>query len=299
MLYPFVLTPVYILHVCTNLEISFSFNSEADAEIASLAAAWNCPVLSNDSDFFIFDIKAGYIPLYFFHWKSDLLTVSIFDRRKLASHFGIRAELIPLLASLAGNDYVSSDTLAAFSRALSRVQTPNRFSRREARFASIANLLTGLPSSCTQGEALEHSLQMISSWENRDELRQAVELSLQEYNFKQSKLLGYFESGTICSSLRTQNGQEIEEWVLRQLRAGRFSTKSISSLIGGKCLLRIQVENCREVSANRCSLLLRQFIYITLNNAGAGNEEEESITTVPRMGSRGFDNKAVKSCTKC
>lgn len=32
---------------------------EADREIACLAHQWNCPVLTNDSDFFIFDLPGG------------------------------------------------------------------------------------------------------------------------------------------------------------------------------------------------------------------------------------------------
>ncbi|XP_058943973.2 protein asteroid homolog 1 isoform X2 [Pocillopora verrucosa] len=94
------------LEALRNRGVKFvSSDSEADTEIASLAYVWNCPVLSNDSDFFIFDIKAGYVPLAFFTWNSSCLTVRVFHRQKLASHFRIRAELIPLLASLAGNDY--------------------------------------------------------------------------------------------------------------------------------------------------------------------------------------------------
>ena len=109
----------------SNLTSFFFHNSEADTEIASLAYVWNCPVLSNDSDFFIFDIKAGYIPFEFLEWNSSSLTASVFYRQKLASHHRIRAELIPLWASLAGNDYVSRDLSSTFNRALNGFQTFN------------------------------------------------------------------------------------------------------------------------------------------------------------------------------
>lgn len=33
--------------------------AEADWEIACLARQWKCPVLSNDSDFYIFDLPGG------------------------------------------------------------------------------------------------------------------------------------------------------------------------------------------------------------------------------------------------
>ena len=60
-----------------------SLNSEADSEIASLVAAWDCAVLSNDSDLFIFDIKGAYIPLSFLRWKSSRFTAKIYYRSKL------------------------------------------------------------------------------------------------------------------------------------------------------------------------------------------------------------------------
>lgn len=268
--------------------LSLFLNSEADAEIASLARSWNCPVLGNDSDFFIFDVKAGYIPLSFFDWKAGQLTASIFYRSKLASHLRIRAELIPLLASLAGNDYVSLDALAAFNRALTRTQTMNRFSRREARFASIANMLSELPDSCNQQKALESVLQMISSPQNRGELRQVVELSLQEYNIKESNLLDYFRTGAVLSSLRTRNGHEIEHWVLRRFRSGLFSTKFMNSLTSGKCLLRVQVENCEEISANRSSLWLRQFVYGILNDVKEGTKEAGNLPAVQEWDREGM-----------
>lgn len=178
------LLPLLARHVFVdalrNRGVKFVFSdSEAETEIASLAYAWNCPVLSNDSDFFIFDIKAGYIPITLFNWNSSCLTVRIFYRRKLTLHFRIHAELIPLLASLAGNDYVSCDLLFAFNRALNHIQTSNHFSKRGARFESIAHMLSKLPDS-SEEEALERALKLVKPAENGEHLRQAVELSLQE-----------------------------------------------------------------------------------------------------------------------
>ena len=143
-----------------------------------MAAAWNCAVLSDDSDFFIFDVKGGYIPLSFLQWKSSPLKAKIYDRSKLASRFRIRPELLPLLASLAGNDYVSGNELADFHSALSRVQTNNRASKREAKFAKIASFLRELPSSCSQEEALKSTLELITSKRSRNTLERVIELSL-------------------------------------------------------------------------------------------------------------------------
>ena len=244
-----------------------------------MAQSLNCPVLGNDSDFFIFDVKEGYIPLSFFNWKAGELRASIFYRSKLASHFGIRAELIPLLASLAGNDYVKTHALEAFYRALTGSPGTQHFSRSEERFRKIANKLSEPPDSCNQQEALESVLQMISS-EDRCKLKQAVQLSLQEYKIKESNLFDYFTTRAVCSSLRTRNGHEIKQWVLERFRSGLFSTKFMNSLTSGKCLLRVQVENCDEISANRSSLRLRQFVYGILNDVEEGTNEPGNLPSV-------------------
>ena len=199
-----------------------------------MANAWNCRVLGNDSDFFIFDIKAGYIPLSSCNWTEadGGLTAKIFYGDKLASHFGIRAEFLPLFASLVGNDYVSPEVLAEFRH------------RKALRFRRIANILSG---SRTEEEALESALRMVGPAVSRDRLRQDVKHSLREYKITESNLLQYFDSGVVNSSLRTQNGREIEKWILPKFRKGLFSANCMSTLTTGKIFLGIQVENCEDV----------------------------------------------------
>lgn len=57
---------------------------EADREIACLAHQWNCPVLTNDSDFFIFDLPGGgsrvpntlvYFHVFIFHSRLQWRTL--------------------------------------------------------------------------------------------------------------------------------------------------------------------------------------------------------------------------------
>ena len=243
--------------------IFLSFVSEADAEIASLANALHCPVLSNDSDFFIFDIRGGYIPLSFFNWKIRPLKSDIFYRTKLAQHFRIRPELLPLLASLAGNDYVSLKLLKPLHESLGPFRgKQEKFQRICTRFSSV---------STSERNSLESVLRNVRRRGSRDQLRQAVEYSLQEYTISgEASLLRYFlhaQHAVVSSSLRTQNGHEIDGWVLKRFREGLFSTNCMSSLTARKVFLGVQVENCREISANRCSQFLRKFMYGILNNA--------------------------------
>ena len=193
----------------TSKSLTFPpLNSEADSEIALLAAAWNCAVLSDDSDFFIFNVKGGYIRLSFLRLNYSRFTAKIYYRSKLASHFRISPELLPLFASLAKNDYVSAKALVDFKSALGRVRNDKRVGKRVT-IAKIVGFLRGLPSLCSQEEALKFTLELITSHQSRNTLQHVIELSLQEYKIKESNLLRNFEEGLIHSSLPTLHGKRV------------------------------------------------------------------------------------------
>lgn len=106
-----------------QLEIAFvQCDFEADDEIAALARNLDCPVLSYDSDFYVYDVP--YIPFstlqlepvkcqmnenkYFMNCK--LYRIENF----LNSFGGLRKEMLPLLATLLGNDYIKRSTFSNF-----------------------------------------------------------------------------------------------------------------------------------------------------------------------------------------
>ena len=156
------------------------------------------------------------------------------------------------------------------------------------RFAKIAGFLRGLPSLCSQEEALKFTLELITWQRSRNSLQHVIELSLQEYKIKESNVLHYFEEGLIHSSLRTLHGkQEIEKWVLPHFRAGKFSIESMNSLTSGRNLLGIQIENFEEISSNCCSLELRKFVYGILSDVGT-DDRKRNITTVKESDRQGF-----------
>ena len=241
------------------------------------------PVLSNDSDFFIFDVEGGFIPLSSFKWQRCPSTARIFYRRQLAEYFGILSELLPLFASLVRNDYVNLELLKPFHENLRLQGTPG--SKKEEKFRAIAKLLKKAPTS-TEKEAIEFAIRRVPQDRSKNELRRAIEISLQEYTIREREkhLVGYFQGNDISSSLKTQNNQEIEEWVLRRFRDGRFSTSCMSSLVSGKVLLKFQVENLQETSANHCSQSLRRYIYGILNGAPLPGGKSTMVQEWDRVG---------------
>lgn len=99
---------------------------EADKEIGLLANKLNCPVLSKDSDFYILPITAGFI-----HLDCVVFTVQKTRMENKSSEYFLPARLyhvdnfvnffpslgtkvLPLLASLLGNDYVKTKIFKSF-----------------------------------------------------------------------------------------------------------------------------------------------------------------------------------------
>ena len=88
-------------------------DEEADADIASISkAVERALVISQDSDFFIFDLGSavGYMPLQTLELipggtGESYLQGRVYTSSKIADHFCIPSEYLPLFASVVGNDY--------------------------------------------------------------------------------------------------------------------------------------------------------------------------------------------------
>ncbi|XP_014288558.1 protein asteroid [Halyomorpha halys] len=98
----------------------FQTDFEADSEIAALSRKLNAPVLSNDSDFFIYDVN--YIPLTSMIFdrcegkgKHCYIPCQIFSVNNLLKSFGnIPKTMLPLLATVLGNDYIKTSSFKEF-----------------------------------------------------------------------------------------------------------------------------------------------------------------------------------------
>ncbi len=89
----------------------FVADGEADQSIVSLANHLHCPVLGNDSDFFIFNIECGYIPITSTD-KTDSLVdlrhaVKFFQAQEFDRQFSLSPEQRLYLPLIIGNDICS------------------------------------------------------------------------------------------------------------------------------------------------------------------------------------------------
>ena len=81
-------------------------DGEADAMIVQIANYYSCPVLSSDSDFFIFNVEGGYIPMDRFHCDDTPITADVFSVRAFAEHFQFAdINLRLIIPAIMGNDF--------------------------------------------------------------------------------------------------------------------------------------------------------------------------------------------------
>ncbi|XP_063321057.1 protein asteroid homolog 1-like [Pelmatolapia mariae] len=92
---------------------------EADPEVFSAANQKQCPVLATDTDFCIYDVHKGFLHLDNFEWKSKedgKIPAKLYARSKFCEHFKLDPALMPVFASVAGNDYSRLEDKGRFAR---------------------------------------------------------------------------------------------------------------------------------------------------------------------------------------
>lgn len=168
---------------------------EADFEIAAIARTLNCPVLSYDSDFYVFDVK--YIPFSTlnltlskarcngtvkYYLGCEVYSVDHF----LANFGGLDKSLLPLMATLLGNDYVSLSQFKKFYNHVKLSKSKTK-SKQQRRIAAIFEWL--------RKETFESAVTKILSHlrkKDRFHVKKQIELSVSGYGGSQSELLSYF-----------------------------------------------------------------------------------------------------------
>lgn len=234
---------------------------EADWEIAALAKEWNCPVLSNDSDFYIFNLRAGFLPITHFQWKNvsvdqrtnkKIIPVKYFTVGKFCESFKMNAELLPLFASISGNDYVK----------LQNIKGPDweEYSVPGMKNARIDGLLNWISQFPGPEEAVSALLKRIDNKEKAI-VQEALLKGMEEYKLISGSLAQFFNSNAIPQIALTGPLQVLPKWILKPLLEGRMSATIIDALLHQRVFLTSQVENFELPCSSETSRPIRQVIY--------------------------------------
>ncbi|XP_060936821.1 protein asteroid homolog 1 [Limanda limanda] len=248
---------------------------EADPQIAALACRWQCPVLSDDSDFFIFNLPAGLLPLRHFRWRSLeqsgrrwSVPCRSYHSSQLCTSFNIRPQLLPTFAALAPNTYVKRGVR----------ELPIRWDQFDPtggeRPHRLRGLLSWLSGFRTPEAALEAALRLMGnlSIQRREEVLYNLTLEMKMYQLPPSSLESFFIHGTtplipavgeetMSCPVLPEVGVRVPDWMRCPLMQARLSGVILDVLQLHRRRLAMPVDHGDKPSAARTSRPIRQLVY--------------------------------------
>ncbi|XP_050507977.1 protein asteroid-like [Diabrotica virgifera virgifera] len=202
-------TPIFIREAFEDIACKLGIkvvrcNFEGDKETANIAKALKCPVMSNDSDFYIFDVP--YIP--FSTVKLIVQSASYIDTdtkeqikyryipckiyrvdKFLECAGGMSKEILPLFAALVGNDFMDGINISKlnmqpkYNPVYNRIEAIIEWLQRETKNSAIKKVLNTYKQ------------------DERELMHKKIEDAIIGYTFKNSQYLNYFDDSISTDQL--------------------------------------------------------------------------------------------------
>ncbi|XP_029929064.1 protein asteroid homolog 1-like [Myripristis murdjan] len=240
---------------------------EADREVAALASEWQCPVLSKDSDFYIFDLPAGLLPIPHFQWEvaewKGYVPCKIYTACSFCSFYNIQRRVLPAFAALAGNDYVKLEDMGV---------TLWLETHEKTRSGYLEALLRWLRGFQEPMKALEAALKLMGevSSQKEAEVLQSLSVGMEEYQLPPSALSRFFTDGTV-PPFPPEDQALVPDWFRLPFTEGRLDKAILNVLRLRRVRLPVMVEHSSLPSSHLTSRPIRQVMYGLL----LGEEEVE------------------------
>ncbi|CAG5124095.1 unnamed protein product [Candidula unifasciata] len=258
---------------------------EADNEIAVLANKLNCPVISNDSDFYIFDLNNGFLPLDYLDFRtlerveSDGSKLHYLHCHKyhvddfINSFDGLSRSVLPVFASLLGNDFINA---SAFSTFYSRVKVPKVISKKFSlppRLSKVISVLHWLNTQTDSSEFSDIQAELLEFIKPRSKVRvekmfvSSVNGYVDVENFQGIDLFHFLTGDaeqcpcTAAEEFRSYNGTVFPDWFVKAACCGEVTPSTLNCAILHRVIILTQVEDLSQESSFQCSLALRQVLY--------------------------------------
>lgn len=270
---------------------------EADSDIAALAKFLRCPVLSFDSDFYIYDVD--YIPFFTLDLgvsprpdgKGYMKNCEVYRVERLLQGFhGLKKSVLPLLAALLGNDYVSSSVFSKFLQSLKLSKMNNKkLNDQQRRIQAVFCFL--------KDHSLESGIDAVLDRlpsKDRAKVLKSIELVINAYvvlsssillvfNFsehveefeKQFQTSQYFYTGRHSAEEKSKddyrrgfsswNQETIKDilpgWFLKEFNQGHFPAFFIDFVTRQVNIMSIQVEEMKQPSTVLVALPILRVMY--------------------------------------
>ncbi|XP_045765750.1 protein asteroid-like isoform X3 [Maniola jurtina] len=199
-IFPYLLRDVF-REVLIEMKIPYTIcEFEADDEIAALARYLQCPVLSYDSDFFIYNVL--YIPFNMLETKPKQIEVDgnkvytmeckLYKVQYVCEHFsGLHEELLPLLAIVLGNDFVEKGLFGKFLNQLKLTEVKRKQNKQQKMIHALFSWL--------KNETLDSAIIKILGMLRKNQIKDVhkiIKKNVDGYHCNECKSLKYFNIST-------------------------------------------------------------------------------------------------------
>lgn len=269
LVFPLLMKDVFI-EVLRSCNVPYTFcELEADSEIAAVARFLGCPVLSYDSDFFVFNVT--YIPFPSLTLKPSVLKTNegshyvlkckLYRVENFLTLFpGVDNNMLPLIATLLGNDYVKRSVFSKFYDNLKQSKS-KKMNEGQCRIVAVIEWL--------QNESLDSAVEKVLSHyklTERNKIKKLIIGSCANY------------TSTYCNSLKelgllTENstieieapeddiGNKNQQWILNILKTGKISPRFYDIIHKSFYIANPQVEDFTMSDSNLSSLPILRFLF--------------------------------------
>ncbi|XP_067125679.1 single-strand DNA endonuclease ASTE1 [Centruroides vittatus] len=244
----------------------------ADDQITALANYYKCPVISQDSDFYIFNIENGYIStgLIDLNVKTETKPKNSYKYLKCEIYYiddflaktGLNKDTLPLFGTLMGNDVAATKVFDNFFNKIS-------YSKKKKHGATIRhNKMIGLlrwMKTYSVDDAIQQVLNALHK-DKREEAKSIIDESLKEYNKRDITLTKYLDNAECedkfedFSSLSFK-GKTLPHWFVRKFREAQFESILMNIVGVHRIFLPAQIDDFSCPTSYQCTSLLRKILY--------------------------------------
>lgn len=271
----------------------FQCSFEADEEIAAIANHYGCPVASQDSDFYIFNLVGGFIRLDSISTTPQTLTmengenVNALSCRwyhvdNLLCHFpGFEKSMLPLFATLMGNDFVNGVMFEGFFNSIKLPRLRSKKLKISKQHTKMVGLLYWL-STTTSDLALSQIMQTLKA-ARREFTAKIILDTMARYEVCTSPFVDKLKDGAKMV-LTDAADSTFPEWFSELYFNGILNPYLINIAAVHKVFHLAQIDCFDLESSYACSLPLRKVLYGLVLSVNSKYKDLSSVEEFDREG---------------
>ncbi len=233
-----------------DVTVLFADAGEADQATVAIANYYNYPVLANDSDYYMYDIKAGYIPLTRFNWHDARpLKLQVYKLCEFNSHFELKdPQLSRVIPAVLNSDLLDRLTEGGV------ISTEN--------YRQVGSLVCFISKVRNVQQLISHIRKYLDKGE---EIAEALGEKIKQAEEKYDGIKPLSKEDLQAKSLADSATSVVNfpKWLMNEHNdEGRFL---ISAALKGICLPRCVIDDPHKPTARLASVGIRQSMYTMMS----------------------------------